>query len=120
MSMTNVDVYVIPNLELNITTKIVRLLDERLIHGAWIADSPPTHWRDVYATLVLCASQTSRIGLGPGVTNPVTRHPSVTAAAIATGRSAEDVDFGFVINFLEEKGMGRVVFQPGGDGAKRL
>jgi 5,10-methylenetetrahydromethanopterin reductase len=85
VSLSNdVDVFVIPNPELRVTTKIARLLDEHAIHGAWIADSPPTHWRDVYATLALCAVDTTRIKLGPGVTNPVTRHPSVTAAAIAT------------------------------------
>lgn len=39
---------------------------------------------DVYSALALAASATSRILLGPGVTNPVTRHPSVTASAIAT------------------------------------
>lgn len=39
---------------------------------------------DVYSGLALAASATSRIKLGPGVTNPVTRHPSVTASAIAT------------------------------------
>ena len=39
---------------------------------------------DVYSALALAASATERILLGPGVTNPVTRHPSVTASAIAT------------------------------------
>lgn len=82
--MTNVDVFVIPNADLQVTTHIAKLLDESAVHGAWIADSAPTHWRDVYATLALCAVGTRRIRLGPGVTNPVTRHPSVTAAAIAT------------------------------------
>lgn len=82
--MTNVDVFVIPNTDLKVTARIATLLDESSVHGAWIADSPPTHWRDVYATLAVCAGDTRRIKLGPGVTNPVTRHPSVTAAAIAT------------------------------------
>lgn len=39
---------------------------------------------DVYSGLALAAAATERIKLGPGVTNPVTRHPSVTASAIAT------------------------------------
>ncbi len=39
---------------------------------------------DVYTQLVLCAKATSRIKLGTGVTNPITRHPSVTAASIAS------------------------------------
>ena len=35
-------------------------------------------------SLALCAHATSRIKLGTGVTNPITRHPSVTAAAAAS------------------------------------
>jgi 5,10-methylenetetrahydromethanopterin reductase len=40
--------------------------------------------RDVYAQLTICALATERVHLGPFVTNPVTRHPTVTASAIAT------------------------------------
>ena len=39
---------------------------------------------DVYSALALAASATDRLILGTGVTNPVTRHPAVTASAIAT------------------------------------
>jgi 5,10-methylenetetrahydromethanopterin reductase len=39
---------------------------------------------DAYVALAVAARATDRIGLGTGVTNPVTRHPAVTAAAIAT------------------------------------
>lgn len=39
---------------------------------------------DCYVTLALAAAATSRIRLGTGVTNPFTRHPAVTAGAIAT------------------------------------
>ena len=39
---------------------------------------------DVYSAIALAASVTDRLLLGPGVTNPVTRHPAVTASAIAT------------------------------------
>jgi len=38
---------------------------------------------DSYVALATAAQATSRIGLGTGVTNPVTRHPAVTASAIA-------------------------------------
>jgi 5,10-methylenetetrahydromethanopterin reductase len=41
-------------------------------------------WRDVYVALTLAASRTKRIRLAPWVTNIVTRHPTVTANAIAT------------------------------------
>jgi len=39
---------------------------------------------DVYMALAVAAQSTSRIRLGPAVTNPVTRHPVVTANAMAT------------------------------------
>jgi 5,10-methylenetetrahydromethanopterin reductase len=39
---------------------------------------------DSYVALALAARATSRIGLATAVTNPVTRHPAVTAAAIAS------------------------------------
>ncbi len=40
--------------------------------------------RDVYVMLALAAVNTSRIRIGTGVTNPITRHPTVTANAIAS------------------------------------
>jgi 5,10-methylenetetrahydromethanopterin reductase len=51
--------------------------------GVWIADSQSI-FRDVFASLTLCAARTSRITLATGVTNPVTRHPAVIASAFAT------------------------------------
>src|ERR1700745_1351335 len=39
---------------------------------------------EVWQQLALAAAATSRIRLGPGVTNPVTRDPAVTACAAAT------------------------------------
>ncbi len=39
---------------------------------------------EVYSSLALAATATNTLQLGTGVTNPVTRHPAVTAAAIAT------------------------------------
>src|SRR5262245_15558984 len=40
--------------------------------------------RDTFVVLGQAATRTSRIGLFPAVTNPVTRHPSVLASAIQT------------------------------------
>ena len=40
--------------------------------------------RDVYVTLAAIAAATTELGLGPGITNPYTRHPAQTVAAIAT------------------------------------
>ena len=39
---------------------------------------------DPYSALSLAARSTTRIGLGTAVTNPITRHPAVTASAIMT------------------------------------
>ena len=39
---------------------------------------------DVYTQLMLCGQATSTIRLATGVTNPLTRHPSVTAASIVS------------------------------------
>jgi len=51
--------------------------------GMLLADSQNLN-ADVWVELGLAATATDRIGLGPGVTNPATRHPAVTASAIAT------------------------------------
>jgi 5,10-methylenetetrahydromethanopterin reductase len=40
--------------------------------------------REAYTTLSLAGSRTEEINLGPFVTNPITRHPVVTASAICT------------------------------------
>jgi 5,10-methylenetetrahydromethanopterin reductase len=40
--------------------------------------------RNVYVSLAAVAGATTRVGLGTAVTNPYTRHPAHTAAAIAT------------------------------------
>jgi len=39
---------------------------------------------NTHAALALAAAETERIDLGTGVTNPYTRHPAVTTAAVAT------------------------------------
>src|SRR2546429_8714921 len=39
---------------------------------------------DPWVGLALAARETERLGLGTAVTNPVTRHPAVTAAAAVT------------------------------------
>ncbi len=41
-------------------------------------------WNDVYICLACCAQATQRVRLGPGVTNLVTRHPTVTANALVS------------------------------------
>lgn len=50
---------------------------------AWIPDTQLLE-REVWAVLGAAAPRTSRIILGPNVTNPLTRHASVTACGAAT------------------------------------
>jgi 5,10-methylenetetrahydromethanopterin reductase len=57
-------------------------LDREGVRRIWVIDSQLA-MKDVYAGLVVAALNTSRVGLGTGVTNAVTRHPTVTAKAIA-------------------------------------
>jgi len=57
-------------------------LEAEGVGRVWVIDSQLA-MKDVYAGLVVAALNTHRIGLGTGVTNAVTRHPSVTANAIA-------------------------------------
>lgn len=44
----------------------------------------PYNFLDVYPMLTAIALGTSKIEIGPYVTNPLTRHPSVTASTVAT------------------------------------
>ena len=46
----------------------------------WLTDSS-LHARNCYSYLTLAATRSSRLRLGTAVTNPVTRHPAITAAA---------------------------------------
>jgi 5,10-methylenetetrahydromethanopterin reductase len=48
----------------------------------WLADE--RFFREVYGSLTLVAHHTSRITVGTCVTDPYSRHPALTAMAIAT------------------------------------
>jgi alkanesulfonate monooxygenase SsuD/methylene tetrahydromethanopterin reductase-like flavin-dependent oxidoreductase (luciferase family) len=48
----------------------------------WLFDSP-SMYTDIWVSLARIADATERIGLGTGVAVPSTRHPMVTASAIA-------------------------------------
>jgi len=57
--------------------------------GMLLADSQNLN-ADIWVELALAGAATSRLRLGPGVTNPVTRHPAVTASAAATLQAETD------------------------------
>ena len=63
--------------------EIGRRVEERGLAGLLVADSQTLN-ADVWIELALAGAATDRIALGPGVTNPLTRHPAVTASAAAT------------------------------------
>src|SRR5436309_5928427 len=57
---------------------------ERLgFRRCWVCDQG-LDCRDVFVTLAAAAARTRTIQLGTGITHPYTRHPAVTAAAIAS------------------------------------
>ena len=49
----------------------------------WVGDSHLI-WREAFVNMAAVALNTSKVIIGTGVTNPVTRHPSVLASAYAT------------------------------------
>ena len=59
----------------------------------WVGDSHLI-WREAYVNMAAMALNTTKVKLGTGVTNPLTRHPSVVGSAYAT---------------LEESAPGRLI-----------
>jgi len=49
----------------------------------WVGDSHLI-WREAYINMAAMALNTTKVKLGTGVTNPLTRHPSVVASGYAT------------------------------------
>jgi 5,10-methylenetetrahydromethanopterin reductase len=65
----------------------VAIAEEKGYDFAWIPDTTAIDeklFRDPYSLLAICALKTHRIKLGIGVTNPYTRHPAMSAVAMAT------------------------------------
>lgn len=62
---------------------VVVLAEKRGFTHAWLYDSQMLA-SDVYAALALCAANTKKIVLGPGVTNPASRIAPLTACSIAS------------------------------------
>jgi 5,10-methylenetetrahydromethanopterin reductase len=65
------------------TAEAARAAEAAGYDGLLVADSQSLTV-DVWVELALAAAATEWLGLGPGVTNPRTRHPAVTASAAAT------------------------------------
>jgi len=63
--------------------RLCREAEEHDFDWLGVADSRSV-FRELYVALTIAALDTSRIRLGPLVTNPLTRHPVVTASAISS------------------------------------
>jgi alkanesulfonate monooxygenase SsuD/methylene tetrahydromethanopterin reductase-like flavin-dependent oxidoreductase (luciferase family) len=61
----------------------VRRADEAGYARAWLVDGQML-WQDIYVYLTRGLLETERLAFGPAVTNPLTRHITVTASAAAT------------------------------------
>jgi 5,10-methylenetetrahydromethanopterin reductase len=73
----------LPDISARATAEQARLAEDLGFDFVGITDGQMI-WRDVWVALTLAAAATKRIRLGPWVTNPVTRHPTVTVNAICT------------------------------------
>jgi 5,10-methylenetetrahydromethanopterin reductase len=62
--------------------KLAQLAESIGFDMAWVADSQ-LYTKDPWVALTLAAASTKSIKLGPGVTNPITRHFTVTTCAAA-------------------------------------
>jgi len=69
--------------DLSETLKIAVRADKLGLHAVCPADS---HFlcNEIFSCLAACALKTERVFLGPTVTNPITRHPTVVASAMMT------------------------------------
>ena len=82
MTAFDVSVGISPRQSFDSWAGFVKGLEAEGVRRLWAIDSQLA-MKDVYTGLVVAALNTTRIGLGTGVTNAVTRHPTVTANAIA-------------------------------------
>ena len=63
--------------------QLAKVTEELGYSHIWVGDSHLI-WREAYVNMAAMALSTTRVKLGTGVTNPLTRHPSVVASAYAT------------------------------------
>ena len=82
MTAFDVSAGISPRQSLESWSEFVAGLEAEGVRRIWVIDSQLA-MKDTYVGLTVAAMSTKRIGLGTGVTNAVTRHPTVTANAIA-------------------------------------
>ena len=62
---------------------LAKVSEEVGLSHIWVGDSHLI-WREAYINMAAMALNTTKVKLGTGVTNPLTRHPSVSASGYAT------------------------------------
>ncbi|MGE5820198.1 MAG: LLM class flavin-dependent oxidoreductase, partial [Deltaproteobacteria bacterium] len=62
---------------------LAKVTEETGYSHIWVGDSHLI-WREAYINMAAMALSTTKVKLGTGVTNPLTRHPSVVASGYAT------------------------------------
>ena len=72
-----------PTEPLGKTIQLAKLSEELGFSHVWVGDSHLI-WREAYVNMAAVALNTSKVKIGTGVTNPLTRHPSVVTSAYAT------------------------------------
>jgi 5,10-methylenetetrahydromethanopterin reductase len=63
--------------------QLAKVTEEAGYSHIWVGDSHLI-WREAYINMAAMALNTTKVKLGTGVTNPLTRHPSVVASGYAT------------------------------------
>jgi 5,10-methylenetetrahydromethanopterin reductase len=76
-----------PSLDARTLLHEVQLAEQSGYDAVWLGDSQLL-WREAHVLLGAASVLTARVLLGIGVTNPVTRHPTVTASAMLTLQEA--------------------------------
>ena len=75
-------VQLFPKAPVRTLVAIARRAEALGYRAVWVADEGFT--QDPYVTLTAIAAETTTLRLGTGITNPYTRHPAVTATAMAS------------------------------------
>jgi 5,10-methylenetetrahydromethanopterin reductase len=81
--MIRASVNIMPEVPVTDVVELARHAEEMGFCRCWVYDEGLAA-RDVYMNLAAIAAATERVLVGPGITNPFTRHPGATASAIAT------------------------------------
>lgn len=83
MTQLGISIAASPREDVDRFLAVTRSAEAAGVDHVWVLDSQ-TIYQNAYVLLGLIARETDRIGLGPGVTNLLTRHETVVANAMST------------------------------------